>query len=222
MSDASASHGVRGVCRVAGLLLAAGAGRRAGGPKALRTDGVRGARQDATWAERGAEVLLTGGCDQVTVVVGAASEAVAERLADWPVQVVEAADWAQGLGSSLRAGLVALMVRADVAADHGGPDESPCCACVHLVDLPDVGADVVARLLPRATPDALVRASYAGRVGHPVLIGRNHWAGVCETVDGDRGAGAYLRSHGAQLVECADLATGADVDSPPAPKTGPG
>jgi CTP:molybdopterin cytidylyltransferase MocA len=204
---------------VAGLLLAAGAGRRAGGPKALRTDHVDGAAgKGDTWVERAVDVLLAGGCDEVAVVVGAASQAVRDRLADRPVQVVEAPDWAGGMGSSLRAGLRSLMIRAPGVDLHAGDlqrSELPGCACVHLVDLPDVGADVVARLLPHAARDALVRASYGGRVGHPVLIGRDHWVSVCESAEGDRGAGMYLRNNAVELVECADLATGRDVDSPP-------
>jgi CTP:molybdopterin cytidylyltransferase MocA len=49
--------------------------------------------------------------------------------------------------------------------------------------------------------------------GHPVLLGRDHWAGVVETSTGDRGARDYLASHEVALVECGDLATGADVDA---------
>jgi len=60
---------------------------------------------------------------------------------------------------------------------------------------------------------ALVRASYDGRPGHPVLLGRDHWAGVIETAVGDRGARAYLGAREVILVECADLASGRDVDA---------
>lgn len=218
------------VCRVAGLLLAAGRGRRAGGPKALRTDLPGGADRSShgvgaptilrtdlpggvtSWVERAVDVLVDGGCDEVTVVVGAEAEAVRDLLAGRDVTVVEAADWADGVAVSLRAGLQSLMI-------ERGPTDLPAasvdCACVHLVDLPDVGPQVVERLLPLASPDALVRASYAGRVGHPVLLGRDHWAPVGDLVAGDRGAGGYLRSHEARLVECSDLATGADVDTRP-------
>jgi CTP:molybdopterin cytidylyltransferase MocA len=49
-----------------------------------------------------------------------------------------------------------------------------------------------------------------------VLIGQEHWAGVVETAEGDRGARTYLRTHPPLLVECGDLATGRDVDTPDA------
>ena len=48
--------------------------------------------------------------------------------------------------------------------------------------------------------------------GHPVLLGRDHWAGVAATATGDAGARDYLRGRDVTLVECGDLATGRDVD----------
>jgi molybdenum cofactor cytidylyltransferase/nicotine blue oxidoreductase len=186
--------------QVVGLLLAAGAGRRMGGPKALIRD------EDGTsWLLRSIDVLRDGGCVDVTVVVGAEADAVRELLTDENASVVEAARWAEGMGASLRTGLWALAQSGDEAV----------AACVHLVDLPDVGAKVVARVIAAAdpvTPDALVRATYSGRPGHPVLIGRDHWTPIAAGAGGDRGARTYLDAYDAQRIECADLATGRDVD----------
>ena len=70
--------------------------------------------------------------------------------------------------------------------------------------------------------DTLARATYDGTPGHPVLIGRDHWAGVIESATGDQGARSYLGRHEVVLVECGDLASGRDVDDPtgrqPAPE----
>jgi molybdenum cofactor cytidylyltransferase/nicotine blue oxidoreductase len=187
--------------RVHGLLLAAGSGRRMGGPKALlRTD------DGESYVERGVRVLTDGGCDRVLVVLGAAADEVEPLVEKLDVDVTVAADWAEGMGASLRAGLADPSL-ADVDA-----------VVVGLVDLPDVDGSVVRRLLEEAppSPDALARASYDGHPGHPVLIGREHWAGVAETAEGDRGARTYLRRHPPLLVECGDLATGRDVDTPDA------
>jgi CTP:molybdopterin cytidylyltransferase MocA len=83
------------------------------------------------------------------------------------------------------------------------------------VDLPDVTAEVVRRVVAAATgPADLVRATYAGRPGHPVLLGKDHWTGVQGTVAGDTGARDYLAAYDVTLVECGDLATGRDVDTP--------
>ena len=173
-----------------GLLLAAGAGRRLGRPKAL----VEG------WLPRA--VASLAGCDETVVVLGAEADRARPLLPDG-VRVVVAHDWAQGMGASLRAGLEAL-----------APDARPLRCIVTLVDLPDVTAEVVARLLglPEAA-DGLARAAYAGVPGHPVLLGRDHWAGIAATATGDQGARDYLRSREVVLVECGDLASGADVDT---------
>lgn len=174
----------------AGLLLAAGAGRRYGHPKAL----VPG------WLEHAVTVLRDGGCDTVRVVLGARADD-ARPLVPPGVDVTIASDWSDGMGASLRAGLTGVR---ELAAD---------AALVHLVDLPDVSADVVRRVLLAGNgPDALLRAAYGGTAGHPVLIGRAHWAGVLAGAEGDAGARDYLRTHPPHLVECGDLATGRDVD----------
>ena len=76
-------------------------------------------------------------------------------------------------------------------------------------------ADVVRRVVAAATgPGVLARAAYDGTPGHPVLIGRDHWAGVVETASGDQGARDYLKEREVTAVECGDLATGRDVDTP--------
>ena len=178
---------------VVGVLLAAGAGERYGGPKALARD------DDGTsWLLRSVQALRA--CSEIVVVLGAEAERAAALL---PLSVsrIRADDWAEGMGASLRAGLAAL------APTHHET------ALVSLVDLPDVDAAVVARLLATTTgPADLARAAYDGVPGHPVLIGRDHWAGVIDVATGDRGARDYLAAHEVALVECGDLATGADVD----------
>ena len=172
-----------------GLLLAAGAGRRMGRPKAL----VEG------WLAGAAESLAE--CDDVVVVLGAAADDARHLLDAHDVTIVIAPDWEEGMGASLRTGLQYLL--------HG---EATRCV-VTLVDLPDVTAAVVRRLLGLPeTAEVLARATYEGRPGHPVLLGRAHWPGVVESATGDRGARDYLGTHDVEPVECGDLATGLDVD----------
>ena len=179
---------------VVGVLLAAGAGERFGGPKALARDA-----DGTSWLLRSVRALSP--CAEIVVVLGAEAERAAALL-PMSVSRIRADDWAEGMGASLRAGLEAL-----ASTSHDA-------ALVSLVDLPDVDAAVVARLATTATgPGDLARAAYDGVPGHPVLIGRDHWAGVVAAATGDRGARDYLAAHEVALVECGDLATGVDVDA---------
>lgn len=184
-----------------GLLLAAGAGRRLGLPKALVT-GPDG----RPWLA-GAVTTLLSVSDQVVVVLGAQARAAAALLPDDPrVRQVVAADWAEGMGASLRAGLTALL----------SDPRAGAAALVHLVDLPDVPPAAASRVLAAVrgdVVDALARATYDGRPGHPVLLGRHHWAPLVEAASGDRGARDYLAERPVSLVECGDLATGLDRDT---------
>jgi CTP:molybdopterin cytidylyltransferase MocA len=182
--------------RVAGLLLAAGGGRRYGMPKALvELDG-------RLFVESSAAVLREGGCAPVVVVLGARAEEVRAKADLAGYTVVDNPQWTTGMGSSLRVGLAALS-EADVDA-----------VAVLPVDVPGVTAAAVRRVLGQASPGALVRAIYGELPGHPVLIGREHWAGVHESATGDVGARDYLRSHDVSGVDCSDIATGVDVDRP--------
>ena len=190
--------------RILGVLLAAGAGRRAGGPKALRVD-----TDGTSWLLRSIAVLRDGGCAAVIVVLGCQAARLRDVLAestlaeDSMITVVEATNWEEGMGSSLRSGLFAAR------------SASWRAVLVHLVDLPDVTAEVVRRLIQQAPPGtaSLARVTYGGRPGHPVLIGRDHLESIMANLTGDSGAKGYLAHHGAHSVECGDLASGQDHDT---------
>ncbi|GAA3788479.1 nucleotidyltransferase family protein [Streptomyces chiangmaiensis] len=185
--------------RVAGLLLAAGGGRRLGGrPKALLEHRGR------PLVEHAVAALRTAGCGRVHVVLGASAEAVRERADLTGCVLVDNPDWEGGMGSSLRAGL-------DSLAGTG-----VSAALVSLVDQPGVGPEAVARVLGAYENEAsLVSAAYDGVRGHPVLFGAGHWAGVAAAATGDRGARAYLKAHenSIALVECGDVAQPHDIDT---------
>ncbi len=172
-----------------------------GTPKALVHDA-----DGTSWLLRSIATLREGGCDLVTVVLGAAADEARVLLMGQDVEVVVAEDWSEGMGASLRAGLTAV----------GSSTADETAVLLSLVDLPDVGPAVVQRLLDRSVAaSSLARAAYDGEPGHPVLIGSDHWAGVIGSAVGDQGARTYLARHDVELVECADLATGRDVDARP-------
>ncbi|MDR3081902.1 MAG: nucleotidyltransferase family protein [Streptomyces sp.] len=184
---------------VAGLLLAAGGGRRLGGrPKALLEHRGR------PLVEYAAETLWASGCGLVHVVLGAASGAVRGRADLSGCVLVDNPDWERGMGSSLRAGLGSLTGTGARAV------------LVSLVDQPGIGPAAMTRVLAAYRDEtSLVSAAYEGMRGHPVLLGSAHWAGIAATATGDRGARAYLKAHeeALALVECGDVARPYDIDT---------
>ncbi|MFI9804546.1 NTP transferase domain-containing protein [Streptomyces sp. NPDC052301] len=184
---------------VAGLLLAAGGGRRLGGrPKALLE------HRGQLLVEHAVGVLRAAGCGRIHVVLGARADEVRRRAGLDGCVLVDNPDWAEGMGSSLRAGLGSL-------AGTGAR-----AALVSLVDQPGIGPAAVARVLGAYEDEkSLVSAAYDGVRGHPVLFGAAHWPGIVATATGDRGARTYLKEHAARirLVECADVAEPYDIDT---------
>ena len=186
--------------RASALILAAGAGTRMGGPKALLEF------EGGLLVERAVETALAGGCDQALVVLGAQADEVQRRAALGSARIVVNPDWAEGMGSSLRAGLAALEPVDDVDV-----------ALVLLVDQPFIGPPTVRAVLDAWRAGArLASASYAGKRGHPVLFGREHWPEAARSATGDSGARAFLAAHAADLVlvPCDALADPRDLDTP--------
>lgn len=185
------------------LVLAAGVGSRFGGGKLL-----------APWA---GGVLLDGAlaaafaapARAVTVVTGAdadrvaaAARAFAGRVGEaGRLSVVHAADYAEGLGASLRTGAAAL------PADAAG-------VFVFLGDMPRVPHGVLAQLAAAVRTGAPAAApAFGGRRGNPVLLGAGLIPQLLD-LKGDAGARAILQALGARLalVEAPDDGVLFDVD----------
>jgi CTP:molybdopterin cytidylyltransferase MocA len=127
---------------------------------------------------------------QIVVVAGAYElEVEVEGVA-----VVSCPDWERGSGASLRCGLAAL------------PDDT-AAAAVCLADGPNLSPRAIERVVEawRQGSADVAAAAYAGKRGHPVVIGRAAWASIP-----DEGA----RPLPATLVACDDLAPPGDVDTP--------
>jgi len=128
---------------VAGLVLAAGEGRRYGMPKALVPHNGR------LFVESTVDRLRAAGCERIVVVAGAAADRVREAdLGD--AEVVENRDWPTGMGSSLRQGIEAL---------QGTAPQWVGAVAVMTVDLPGVTAEAIGRVLQEAGPQVLAAAT---------------------------------------------------------------
>jgi CTP:molybdopterin cytidylyltransferase MocA len=181
---------------VAGLLLAAGGGRRLGTPKALVPWG------NELLVERGIRLLRDGGCQPVHVVLGAAYDEVVGAVDTGGISVVRNENWASGMGSSLRRGLESMPANVDAVV-------------VALVDQPKVGAEAVRRLVAATDAEAAV-ATYGGKPRNPVLLARPVWTEVIDLATGDMGARPWLRAHPDKVrpIPCDDTGSPDDIDTP--------
>src|ERR1700709_819688 len=132
---------------VAGLVLAAGGGRRYGMPKGVVS------YEGSLLVERAVRTAAAV-CDPVLVVLGARAVDV-WRTADLTGATVLAnPDWESGMASSLRTGLEGLR------SWPGGT--ATAAVLVQLVDMPGMTPDALARMAEHAAPDALAVAAYDG------------------------------------------------------------
>jgi molybdenum cofactor cytidylyltransferase len=170
----------------AGLILAAGEGRRFGGPKQLAELDGRPLIEHA--------LAALAGLERVVVVLGARADEIRAGADLGTAEVVVCPDWATGMSASVRRGLAAL----------AGAEE----VVITLADQPFITQAVVARV--RSSPGPAARAVYDGAPGHPVAIRRPLLERAGE-LRGDAGFRDLLA--GAAEVECADLASPRDIDT---------
>jgi CTP:molybdopterin cytidylyltransferase MocA len=157
--------------------------------------------------ERAVSLLAEAGCAPRYVVLGAASAEVVASADLAGATAVHNAEWAAGMGSSLRAGLAAL--------DAAPPDVTG--VAVVLVDQPFVGAEALRRLIGVHEGGAVAAvATYDGRPRNPVVLHRRVWTDVAASTVGDAGARLWLRGHPDLVVEvpCDDTGSPADIDTP--------
>jgi molybdenum cofactor cytidylyltransferase len=171
----------------AGLVLAAGAGRRFGGPKQLAEVAGRPLLEHAVLA-------MQAQLDRVVVVLGARALQVAAGTDLHGAETTVCAGWEEGMSASLRCGLAAL----------GAVDE----VVVTLADQPFISSAAIERV--RAAPGPAARAVYGGAPGHPVVLRRALLARAAE-LRGDAGFRDLLGD--ATEVECGDLCDPRDIDT---------
>jgi molybdenum cofactor cytidylyltransferase len=188
--------------RVAAVVLAAGRSTRMGGPNKLLAEIAR-----RPLVRIAAEEALASRAGPVIVVTGHQRAEVEKVLAGLPVRFVHNPDFADGLGTSLRAGIAA------VPADADG-------AIVCLGDMPQVDAGLIDRLIGAFDPDRsalIVMPTFEGKRGNPVLWSRRFFPDLM-AIEGDVGARHLIGSYGEAVVEVPVEGKAAlvDVDTPEA------
>ncbi len=182
----------------AGVVLAAGASRRFGGPlpkQLVELDGEPLVRRTARTA-------LASRLSEVIVVVGHRGAEVRRAVEDLTVQVVDNPDWEEGQSGSVKTGLAA------VPAGASGAVFIPC-------DQPYLGADVIDLLLAEhaASGAPIVVPAHRGRRGSPVLIARDLFPELAR-IQGDAGGCQLFGAHPVAEVELDDRRSLLDFDTP--------
>jgi molybdenum cofactor cytidylyltransferase len=184
--------------RIAGLVLAAGRSLRMA-PRNKLLEPIGGEKM----VRRAAATALAGGATPVIVVTGHEAAAVADVLRGLDVTIVANPDYADGLSTSLRAGLQALPQGIDGAL-------------ILLGDMPEVETSVLAALMAAFTSESAICVPVRhGRRGNPVLWGSAYFAEMMQ-LTGDSGAKPLMARHATHLIEI-EVATDSifeDVDAP--------
>jgi CTP:molybdopterin cytidylyltransferase MocA len=174
---------------IAGVVLAAGAGRRFGGLKQLHPiDGV-------PMLQRVVNTMATADLSELVVVLGARADQIEQGIDLAAARVVRADRWDAGQAASLEAALAAL-------------DERTTAALVVLGDGPDLDPAAITRVAEAAATDGerVLAADYGEGRSHPVLLPRTVWARLPR--DGETAG----RALGFVPVDCRDLRPPGDVD----------
>jgi molybdenum cofactor cytidylyltransferase len=192
MTNESASRQTIGL-----LLLAAGASTRIGTPKQLLV------YKGQTLLRRAAEAALASPCHPVVVVLGANCEKVKREIADLPVEIVVNEQWADGMATSIRAGLEHLSAYANTSA-----------LVVMLCDQPLVDTRTINALIAtyRATGAPLVAAKYNDTHGVPALFDQQLYPAL-RTLAGAQGAKNVILANSAHLAEVPAPEAAFDIDT---------
>ncbi len=183
------------------IILAAGVSARMGRPKQLLTYGSR------TLLRHAAETALASVCRPVLVVLGAYADQLHSEIDDLPVQQVVNERWAEGMGSSIRAGLEALK-----HYDRAGAAKA---VVLMLCDQPFVTAAVINDLVMayRSSGKGIIASEYGGTMGVPALFGREYFAELA-ALSGATGAKQIIAAHASEVVRVPFPKGITDVDTP--------
>jgi molybdenum cofactor cytidylyltransferase len=188
--------------RIAAVVLAAGRSSRMGGPNKLLAEIAH-----RPLVRIAAEEALASRARPVIVVAGHQRREIEKVLAGLPLRIVHNPDFADGLGSSLKAGIAA------VPADADG-------AVVCLGDMPQIDASLIDRLIAAFDPDRgalVIVPTFEGKRGNPVLWSRRFFSDLM-AITGDVGARHLIGRHGEAVLEVPVEAKAVltDIDTPEA------
>ncbi|MBE7637422.1 NTP transferase domain-containing protein [Sneathiella sp. P13V-1] len=186
--------------KIAALILAAGQSRRMGPENKLLA-----LIDDKPILRHVAENLANTGVEQISMVTGHEADQIKSLVWDMPIQMIENPDYAEGLSTSLKAGMKALQDKYEGII-------------VCLGDMPFVTPDQFQQMIDAFDPvegRAIIVPTFKGKRGNPVLLS-SQFADEVEKISGDMGAKAIIseNDHLVHGVEFDSDAIFTDIDTP--------
>jgi molybdenum cofactor cytidylyltransferase len=182
------------------IILAAGGSLRLGRPKQVLE------YKGKSLLRRSAEAAIACECESVVVVLGFEADELAKELLDLPVNISLNDIWAEGISSSIKAGLANLLeTDPDIAA-----------VVVMLSDQPYVSQKTITSLVNtyKSSGKPIVAAEYDGVLGVPALFDREMFDELAK-LEGDAGARVVIRQNvGAKVATVQAPEAAFDVDTP--------
>ena len=160
--------------QIPGIIFAAGGSKRLGRPKQLCE------WQDVPFVLQVVQNALEGGLSPLKVVVGAYQEIIEKALRNYFVQIVRNPNWASGIGSSMKAGLMSLPRNCD-------------CVMFLLSDQPQISPIMIRQLVEHYSLNRfpITAPMVAGQRSNPVIFNKITFSSLMR-VQGDRGGRAVF------------------------------
>jgi molybdenum cofactor cytidylyltransferase len=181
------------------MILAAGASTRMGTPKQLL------AYRGCTLILHVAEVAITSVCQPIVVVLGANAEQIKPEISQLPVHIVENQQWADGMSSSIRVGLEALLA----------VNQNLEAVAIALCDQPFVSSQTINQLIEayHLTGKPIIASEYAGTLGVPVLFSRPLFSELM-ALKSNEGAKKLIKKHIHEVFSVPFPEGSIDIDTP--------
>lgn len=181
------------------IILAAGGSTRLGQAKQQLL------YQGQTLLQRAIQTALASGTHPVIVVLGANAESIQPQIEQAQVHIAHNPDWAEGMSSSIKAGMMTLQKLAPTASS----------ALFLLCDQPFIETALLHHMkeVRKKSGKGIVACSYQNTLGAPVLFDREFFPEL-EQLQGQEGAKKLLSVH-ADVVVAIPFERGAiDIDTP--------
>lgn len=181
------------------IILAAGASTRMGTPKQLLLYG------GISLLRHTVNIALGSICHPIIVVLGAYFEQIKLEVEQLPIHIVENIDWKKGMGTSIRAGVLAL--------NQINPNAQG--VVITVCDQPFLSVDAIARLLDayNLTHRPIIASEYAETLGVPALFDRVLFAELT-SLNASQGAKQVFKKHNQEVFRVSFPHGAIDLDTP--------